>query len=105
MQLTFHGNNKLYIDHINGCRTDDRLTNLRSCTQQQNNFNKIKKKGCSSKYKGVSWLKNYKKWMCYIGFNGKRRILGYFDDEVEAAKTYDKAAKKYHKEFARLNFE
>jgi hypothetical protein len=31
--------------------------------------------------------------------------LGYFEQEVEAAKAYDEAARKYHGTFAALNFE
>jgi len=35
---------------------------------------------------------------------GLHRVIGYFDDEIAAAKAYDEAARKYHKEFAVLNF-
>jgi hypothetical protein len=39
-----------------------------------------------------------------IGFEKKEIHLGYFRSEIEAAKAYDRAAIKYHGEFASLNF-
>ena len=36
--------------------------------------------------------------------NGRRKSFGYYADEIEAAKAYDRAAMKYHGEFASLNF-
>ena len=53
---------------------------------------------------GVCYDTNYGQWMGRIGYNGKRIWLGRFDSEIDAAKAYDDAAKKYHGEFARLNF-
>jgi len=94
----------LVCDHINHDRLDNRKSNLRNCTIKQNNANKRPTKGASSKYKGVCYTKREKKWMAYIKKDGRLFFLGYFDDEVEAAKTYDRAAKKYHGEFAMLNF-
>jgi hypothetical protein len=96
----------LDIDHINHNGLDNREANLRPATRAQNSANKliIKRKGSSSKYKGVNWNKRKKNWRVRICINGRRIFLGYFDDEIQAAKAYDKAAKKYHGEFASLNF-
>jgi hypothetical protein len=52
----------------------------------------------------VCWSKHHKKWQAAINVDRKSIHLGYFNDEIEAAKCYDEAAKKYHKEFACLNF-
>jgi len=57
-----------------------------------------------SKYKGVHWHKLHKKWAARITFERKQIHLGYFLSEIEAAKAYDRAAIKYHGEFAYLNF-
>ena len=68
----------------------------------------LKKARGSSKYRGVSWYKPHDKWRGSIVVNGKSKHLGYFpgtaEGEVEAAKSYDAAAKKFLGEFAVLNF-
>ncbi len=96
---------ELFVDHIDCNALDNRRANLRIVTRTQNAKNRSKtKKKCSSVYKGVHWHKSNKKWGATITVNHKKIHLGYFEDEIQAAKCYDKAAKKYHKEFACLNF-
>jgi hypothetical protein len=58
----------------------------------------------SSKYRGVSWNKSGNKWRAGIKYDGKKHSLGYFEDEEEAAKAYDKAAKVHRGGGAQLNF-
>ena len=45
-----------------------------------------------SKFVGVTWDKKNKKWKAKIKIDGKRKNLGYFDDEKEAACKYDQQA-------------
>ena len=95
----------MVIDHINHDGMDNRNANLRPATYSQNLYHRKKRAGTKhSKYKGVSWNKGRRKWVARIGFEKKKIHLGYFHSEIEAAKAYDAAAKKYHCEFACLNF-
>ncbi len=94
----------LVCDHINHDGLDNRRANLRNCTIMQNNANSRSLKNSSSRYKGVTWNKNSKKWTAYIRSNYKHYHLGNFSSEIEAAKAYDEAAKKFHGEYANPNF-
>jgi hypothetical protein len=93
------------VDHKNGDSLDNRRANLRLATRSQNMCNRRKTKSkTSSRFMGVSFHKQKGKWAAYINLHNKRIWLGRFKTEIEAAKAYDEAAKKYHGEFARLNF-
>ena len=95
----------LVVDHINYNGLDNRKANLRLATRRQNSLHVIRTMNPgSSKYKGVSWHTYKKRWGAQITTYGKTYHLGYFKDEIQAAKTYDEAARKYHGEFAALNF-
>lgn len=60
--------------------------------------------GSTSKFKGVSRHSQRDKWVAQIVVLGRHIYLGLFDDEVEAAETYDRAARHHFGEFACLNF-
>ena len=95
----------LQVDHVNG--TSDPLT-LRLALHGENRANSKKQqlingKKCSSIYKGVSWNKQRCKWEASINFQGKKFHLGYFINEIETAKAYNKAAIESFGEFALLN--
>jgi len=94
---------KAEIDHKDGNGLNNKKDNLRFCTHMENAQNRKLNLNNKSGYKGVFWRKEKEMWMVYITYNRKRKFLGYFDDIVEAAKSYNKAAIKYHKNFARLN--
>lgn len=91
------------VDHRNGDGLDNRKSNLRPATHQQNICNQRPQIGRSSKYKGVSWWKLRKTWAAYIKLDGKKRHLGYFNNEQDAARAYNVAASEAWGEFACLN--
>jgi len=94
----------VYCDHIDGNGLNNVRNNLRPCTSAQNQMNRKKGLGCSSKYKGVFHIKKHNKWLSHITVNKKLIRLGTFNSEIDAAKCYDKNAIKFFKEFAYLNF-
>ena len=93
-----------FLDHKDGDRLNNRIKNLRPATRLENNRNSRNRKSSTSQYLGVHLNKRLKKWCARISTNGKGKHLGCFDDEIEAAKAYDAAAKELFGEFANPNF-
>lgn len=91
-------------DHANSNGLDNRRSNLRAVTAQENQFNRRVHRNSVSGYKGVSWAKRERRWRADISKDGKRRWLGYFANPVDAACAYDAAARELYGEFAYLNF-
>ena len=93
----------LVVDHKNNNTFDNRQSNLRVLTVQENNMNKSSVIGSSSKYVGV-YLTKSNKWRSTISVNGKNIQLGSFLNEIDAAKARDVATLKYRGEIGKLNF-
>jgi hypothetical protein len=94
-------------DHIHHDKLDNRKSELRIASSTQNQGNRRKIKTCLSKFKGVCWHKQKQKWIAHLRqkVNGKTRLkhLGYFTDEKDAARAYNKAALEYFGSFSNLN--
>ena len=91
------------IDHIDGDRSNNSITNLRAGTHQQNCVN-VQTRTCeskTSKYRGVYF--NAGKWQSRISVNKKHINLGRFICPVEAFCAYKKASLKFHGEWSRIN--
>lgn len=93
----------LEVDHADHDTLNNQKRNLRNCTNSENQYNKFKRSGTSSKYIGVCKSKKANKWQSAIKGDGKTIFLGYFDNEIDAAITYNVQAKIRHGEFAVLN--
>jgi len=72
------------IDHINGVRHDNRISNLRPVTRAENLKNVMRRRSNSSGFNGVSWASDRGKWRAEIQANGTRVKLGSFDTLEEA---------------------
>lgn len=103
--LNIPNKKNIEIDHINHDGLDNRKSNLRICTHQQNTFNKKLCSTNTSGYKGVTFHKGHGKWTAKIGVNGERKYLGCFDNKYDAAVAYDKKAIELFGEFAATNKE
>lgn len=91
------------IDHKDGNIFNNIELNLRECSFLENGRNKKIPLNNTSGYKGVKQEKRYNKWVSRIITEGKEIYLGTFDSKDQAAIAYNKAALKYHGEFAKLN--
>lgn len=99
--LMIYGITPKNIDHIDGNRSNNKISNLRDVTHQENMMNMKKHADTKNNYKGTYKVKNQNSWVAEITFMRKRHYLGCFKTEKEAGEAYIKAAKKIHKEFAR----
>lgn len=101
--LAFFELEGLQVDHINGDRADNRVENLRAATRRQNAYNRGADRVSTSRFKGVSWNREKRKWEVKLRIDGRNRTLGRYDTEEDAAVAYDRRACEIHGEFFRPN--
>lgn len=89
------------LDHINRDKSDDRLANLRECTNAQNQWNTISKVNSKLGTKNVHFSKRLGKYVADIRVNGRTKHLGCFDTLAEAIASRNTAAMLIHGEFFR----
>lgn len=94
------------VDHIDHNGLHNERQNIRLCSISENCGNARKRTdGLTSRYKGVSWNNQERKWHVAIKIKGITRYLGCFTNEGDAARTYDRAAREQWKDFALTNMD
>ena len=91
------------VYHINHNKLDNQRKNLRLVKGSARMHRRPSVKH-SSKYRGVYWCKDKRKWIAEIKVYKKQIRLGRFEVEKDAAIAYDEAARKYYGSLARTNF-
>jgi len=92
--------NKPYVDHIDGNKLNNSLSNLRWATPVENQRNRGKQTNNTSGYKGVTFDKARGRWRAQINTgNNKVKNLGCYDTAEEAGAVYEEVAKELHGEF------
>lgn len=88
------------VDHIDRNKSNNRRSNFRICTRQENTMNSGLSKNNSSGVTGVSFRKDKNKWRAYIFYNGEQITLGHFKEKDEAIVARLLAEVEYFKEFS-----
>jgi len=91
------------IDHVNRNTLDNRRCNLRPADRSCNGANRGKQVNNTSGFKGVCWNRAARKWMAQITVRGVNHYLGVFVSKHEAARAYNRAARKFFGKYACLN--
>lgn len=92
------------LDHIDGDTRNNRIENLRPCTNAQNQYNSKVKTNNACGFKGVAYQRGYRKpWRAKIVVKGVLIILGMFDTPEEASTVYDMALLFFAGEFAKVS--
>ena len=86
------GRKAITKDDAKGGKKVERKKTVMKKKQQDHQGSSSSSSPRRSKYVGVSWKKQDKKWKAQIRIDGKQRSLGLFHDEKEAARMFDEQA-------------
>jgi HNH endonuclease len=87
------------LDHVNGIKTDNRISNLREATHAENQRNQGMYCNNKTGYKGVHWANRERKYIAQCSVNGREHNLGSFDTAEAAYQAYREFASRQHGEF------
>jgi AP2 domain len=92
-----------FVDHIDHNGLNNTRRNLRLCSASENQWNQKLHKNNTSGYKGVSFHKPTGKFQALIQFERKKIHIGLFYTKQDAARAYNRMAKRFFGEFAYTN--
>jgi hypothetical protein len=88
------------VDHINGDRADNRITNLRIATQSEQNANSSKRRNSKSGIRGVSFHRATGKHTARLTVQGRLVLSSYHDTSEAAAAAYRTAHNQHFGSFS-----
>lgn len=89
------------LDHIDNNRNNNAISNLRECTNAQNQHNQPLRRSNRSGIKGVSWCSTKGKWHVQARSGGKIHQGGYFANLEDAGLAATALRNELHGEFAK----
>lgn len=93
------------VHHVDGNRLNCCRDNLEFSTHAKNRraARASRDPRKTSRYRGVAWSKQRRKWQAYVKVGATLFTAGFFDDELEAARARDRLAREKHGSYAALN--
>lgn len=79
-----------HVDHLNHNTLDNRAANLRVVSREVNQRYRRGNSTSTSPFKGVSWCNRTRRWLAQSSIGGRKKFIGYYQTQEEAADAYDK---------------
>lgn len=97
--ILHHGYKPKLLDHIDGNKSNNKISNLREATNSQNQQNRKINYNSKSNVRGVTWCKKSNKWKAQGRLNGKYYYFGVFNNLLDAKNVVQNFRKTNHGEF------